>query len=51
MVEIKSISIPIDESKHIKAMYDYLIDITNKEEDIRWRAISFISMVMESGMI
>ena len=26
-----SISIPIDESKHIKAMYDYLIDITNKE--------------------
>ena len=36
-----SISIPIDESKHIKAMYDYLIDITNKEEDIRWRAYKF----------
>ena len=33
-----SISIPIDESKHIKAMYDYLVDITNEEEDIRWRA-------------
>lgn len=36
-----SISIPIDESKHIKAMYDYLIDITNKEEDIRWIAYKF----------
>lgn len=36
-----SISIPIDESEHIKAMYDYLIDITNQEEDIRWRAQSF----------
>ena len=36
-----SISIPIDESKHIKAMYDYLIDITNEEEDIRWRAHKF----------
>lgn len=36
-----SISIPIDESKHIKAMYDYLLDITNEEEDIRGRARKF----------
>lgn len=36
-----SISIPIDESKHIKAMYDYLVDITNEEEDITWRAHKF----------
>lgn len=36
-----SISIPIDEGKHIKAMYDYLIDITNEEKDIRWRANKF----------
>jgi hypothetical protein len=36
-----SISIPIDESKHIKAMYDYLVDITNEEEDIKWRAHKF----------
>lgn len=35
------ISIPIDESEHIKAMYDYLVDITNKEEDIRWMAHKF----------
>lgn len=35
------ISIPIDESKHIKAMYDYLVDITGKEEDIRGRARRF----------
>lgn len=32
---------PIDESKHIKAMYEYLIDITDKEEDIRFRARKF----------
>lgn len=37
----KTISIPIDEGEHIKAMYDYLIDITNKEEDIRARAYNF----------
>lgn len=36
-----SISIPIDDGEHIKAMYDYLIDITNEEEDIRWRAQKF----------
>lgn len=36
-----SMSIPIDEGKHIKAMYDYLIDITNEEEDISWRAKKF----------
>ena len=36
-----SISIPIDDSKHIKAMYDYLLDITNEEEDIRGRARQF----------
>ena len=36
-----SISIPIDDGEHIKAMYDYLIDITNEEEDIRWRAQNF----------
>lgn len=36
-----NISIPIDEGEHIKAMYDYLLDITNEEEDIRWRAQSF----------
>lgn len=35
------ISIPIDESNHVKAMFDYLIDITNEEEDIRWRAHKF----------
>lgn len=36
-----NISIPIDDSEHIKAMYDYLVDITNAEEDIRWRARKF----------
>ncbi|WP_221373362.1 hypothetical protein [Clostridium perfringens] len=36
-----SISIPIDECEHIKAMYDYLLDITNEEEDIRARARTF----------
>lgn len=36
-----NIAIPIDESKHIKAMVDYLIDITNREEDIRGRAFKF----------
>ncbi|NFG02907.1 hypothetical protein FCV36_11480 [Clostridium sporogenes] len=36
-----SILIPIDESEHIKAMYDYLVDITNEEEDIRGRAHNF----------
>lgn len=35
------ISIPVDDSEHIKAMYDYLVDITNEEEDIRWRAQKF----------
>lgn len=37
----KRFSIPIDEAEHIKAMYDYLIDITNEEEDLRGRAHSF----------
>lgn len=36
-----TISIPIDEGEHIKAMYDYLVDITNEENDIRGRAHSF----------
>jgi hypothetical protein len=36
-----SIVIPIDESKHIKAMFDYLIDITNEEKDIRGVAHKF----------
>ena len=36
-----TISIPIDDSEHIKAMYDYLLDITNEEEDLRGRAQSF----------
>ncbi|EHI99774.1 hypothetical protein CDLVIII_3200 [Clostridium sp. DL-VIII] len=35
------INIPIDESKHIKAMYDYLIDITKEEKDLRGIASSF----------
>lgn len=30
----------LHDGEHIKAMYDYLIDITN-EEDIRWRARKF----------
>ena len=30
-----SIVIPIAESEHIKAMYDYLLDMTNGEKDIR----------------
>ncbi|MBB6629987.1 hypothetical protein [Clostridium algidicarnis] len=38
---MSSISIPIDESKHIKAMYEYLIDITNEKADIRWRVQRF----------
>lgn len=36
-----NISIPIDECEHIKAMYDYLEDITNEENNIRGIAYSF----------
>lgn len=36
-----NISIPIDECEHIKAMYDYLADITNEENDISGIAHSF----------
>lgn len=37
----KYFAIPIDEAEHVKAMYDYLLDITNEEEDLRGRAHSF----------
>ena len=36
-----SMVIPTDESEHIKAMYEYLVDITSEQEDIRWRAHKF----------
>ena len=36
-----SISIPIDNGEHIKAMYDYLIDMTNEEKNIFWIAYDF----------
>lgn len=36
-----NISIPIDECEHIKAMCDYLSDITNEEKNIRGIACSF----------
>ncbi|MCI9110487.1 MAG: hypothetical protein HFH47_01590 [Bacilli bacterium] len=36
-----SVSIPLDRGEHIKAMYDYLIDITNQGVDIRGVAHRF----------
>ncbi|WP_096635763.1 hypothetical protein [Clostridium cochlearium] len=36
-----NLNIPINDSEHIKAIYDYLVDITQKEEDIRGTARRF----------
>lgn len=35
------LNIPIDEAEHIKVMYDYLVDITEEEKDLRGIAGSF----------
>lgn len=37
----KSINIPVDEAEHIKAMYDYLIDITEEEINLVHIALKF----------
>lgn len=36
-----NISIPVDKRMHIKAMYDYLIDLTNSNDDIGFIALLF----------
>jgi hypothetical protein len=36
-----SLNIPVNNSEHIKAMYDYLIDITKEEKDISGIACNF----------